>query len=247
MLNMIYSEKQVNGYWGARERDIDLNKSWLSTAQLVSKWIGPDRWIPAQMILWSIVASCQFWLDGKTSFLTCRSLLGILQGGFIPDVSAIATWQAWLANRRTTANAHQIILYLSYFYKHHELSLRLGFFWTAMSIADVLAAFLAYGLLHLRGLHSYSGWRWLFLIEGLMTLVLGLAAFVLMPPSPTQTASRLRGKDGWFTKRFVAIAVYYTCWNNSRWSVQRGNHHRKSCDPWGSHQKWHAQSPAHHT
>lgn len=34
-----------------------------------------------------------------------------------------------------------------------------------MSIADVLAAFLAFGLLHLRGLHNYSGWRWLFLIE----------------------------------------------------------------------------------
>ncbi|KAL3422789.1 phthalate transporter [Phlyctema vagabunda] len=154
-------------------------------SQLVSKWMGPYRWIPTQMVLWSIVAAAQFWLTGRESFLACRALLGLLQGGFIPDV----------------------ILYLSYFYKHHELSLRLGFFWTAMTVADIVAAFLAFGLLHLRGLHDRAGWRWLFMIEGIITFLFGLAAFVLMPPSPTQTASKLRGKNGWFSAREEIIMI----------------------------------------
>ena len=57
------------------------------------------------------------------------------------------------------------MLYLSYFYKHHELTIRLGFFWSGMFIADILAAIIAFGLLHMRGVEGRSGWRWLFLIE----------------------------------------------------------------------------------
>ncbi|KAH6695721.1 major facilitator superfamily domain-containing protein [Plectosphaerella plurivora] len=148
-------------------------------SQLISKKLGPDRWIPTIMCLWSVVAASQFWLSGRASFLTCRALLGLLQGGFIPD---------------------------SYFFKGTELPFRLALFWTSLRVTDIVAPILAFGLLRLRGLHGYEGWRWLFLIEGIFTLSIGLWSWFMMAASPTQTKSWWN-KTGWFTEREEIILV----------------------------------------
>ncbi|KAI8627465.1 MFS general substrate transporter [Xylariaceae sp. FL1651] len=153
--------------------------------QLISKWVGPDRWIPIQLTLWSVVTAAQFWLSGKSSFLATRALLGVIQGGFIPNV----------------------ILYLSYFYKHHEMTIRLGFFWAAGATGQIVATLVGAGLLELRGHLGYAGWRWLFLVEGLLTILIGLFSFVVMPAGPCQTASWFRGDKGWFNEREEIIMV----------------------------------------
>jgi MFS transporter, ACS family, DAL5 transporter family protein len=61
-------------------------------SQLVAKWIGPDIWIPTQMVVWSVVGSAQYFLKGRASFLVCRALLGMLQGGFIPEVRVLTCY-----------------------------------------------------------------------------------------------------------------------------------------------------------
>ncbi|KAF5858298.1 Leucyl aminopeptidase yscIV, partial [Aspergillus alliaceus] len=105
-------------------------------------------------------------------------------GGFIPD----------------------IVLWLSYFYTSKELPTRLSIFWTALSVTTIVTSFMAFGILHMRGVLGWAGWRWLFLIEGLITLVIGLASFFRMPASAVETKKWFRPK-GWFTDREVRIVV----------------------------------------
>lgn len=124
-------------------------------SQLISKKIGVDRWVPAQLIMWSIVAITQCRLTGKTSFFVTRALLGGLEGGFIPDM----------------------ILYLSYFYTTAELTIRLSFFWCVPSIPSdpspklttarrvtlttttIIGSLVASGILQMRGINGWAGWQ----------------------------------------------------------------------------------------
>ncbi|KAF7631384.1 permease of the major facilitator superfamily [Aspergillus flavus] len=154
-------------------------------SQLISKRLGPDRWIPFQMVAWSLVAACQAFLKTKSAYLGIRALLGLLEGGFIPDT----------------------ILFLSFFYKSSELPKRLTCFWISYTLTSIIGAFLAFGLLHIKDSNGGGSWRYLFAYEGLITGVIGILAAFWMPAGPTQTKGGLRGKDGWFNEREEKIMV----------------------------------------
>ncbi|RAQ72536.1 transporter [Aspergillus flavus] len=154
-------------------------------SQLISKKIGPDRWIPIQMLCWSLIAAFQAFLSGKKSYYVCRALLGLFEGGFIPDT----------------------ILFLSFWYKSKELPIRLSYFWISYEGTSIVSAFLAYGFLHVRRPDGTGGWRYLFAFEGLITGVIAIIAAFWMPASPTQTKGGFRGKDGWFNEREEKIMV----------------------------------------
>ncbi|PKS10116.1 hypothetical protein jhhlp_001866 [Lomentospora prolificans] len=153
-------------------------------SQLISKRIGPDMWIPIQICIFSFISAMQFFLNGRASFLATRYLIATFQGGFIPDT----------------------ILYLSYWYTGARLPIRLAWFWMSSQIADIAVGFAAVGLVAMRGVLGYEGWRWLFLIEGAFTFLIGVASFFLMPQSPARTTSWWNPK-GYFTEKEVKIIV----------------------------------------
>lgn len=153
-------------------------------SQMIGKRLGPDRWIPIQIILWSLASGGQFFMHNRAGFFACRFFIGIFMGGFIPDA----------------------ILYLSYFYTKAEMPIRLAFFWFTDTMSGVIASFIAYGVLHLRGVDGKEGWRWLFLIEALISFAIGILSFLLLVPGPTQTRSWWNPK-GYYSAREETIIV----------------------------------------
>ncbi|OAL18908.1 hypothetical protein AYO22_10237 [Fonsecaea multimorphosa] len=91
-------------------------------------------------------------------------------------------------------NYGQTIFYL-------ELPARLAWFWTAYQATSIVGAFLAAAILNMRGINGLPGWAWLFALEGTLTGLIGIATYFYLPPSPYQTASWFRGKNGWFSER----------------------------------------------
>ncbi|KAF5970737.1 nicotinamide mononucleotide permease [Fusarium bulbicola] len=150
-------------------------------SQLISKRIGPDMWIP---IMDKRQFRPAFFLKGRASFLATRYLIATFQGGFIPDT----------------------ILYLSYWYTGTRLPIRLAWFWMSSQLVDIGVGFAAVGMLSMSGMFGYEGWRWLFLIEGAFTFLIGVASFFLMPQSPARTKSWWNPK-GYFTEHEQKIIV----------------------------------------
>jgi len=135
-------------------------------------------------LLWGTASWGQAWMHDRTSFYLGRAAIGLCEGGFIPGV----------------------ILFATYFYKSKELSIRLAAFWSTLNIARVISALLAAGLLEMRGIGGKPGWFWLFLLEGLLTVVIAVLSFIYLPAAPTATKNVLWRK-GWYTEREEIIMV----------------------------------------
>ncbi|PPQ99394.1 hypothetical protein CVT24_005377 [Panaeolus cyanescens] len=170
---------------------------------VIAKIAGPSRWIPTLMLSWGFVTLAHALVTDKSGYLTVRCVIALTEGGVIPAT----------------------LVYLGSFYKSTELATRLAWFWGVQHVASAVSGLMASGLLKMRGIWGLEGWKWLFLVDGFITVVVavftwyGLGAFVsiispinalvryYLPIDSTTTRGGFRGSNSWFTERQVQIAV----------------------------------------
>lgn len=115
-----------------------------------------------QIVSWSLVAICKGAVRNKARFCTTRILIGILKGGFVAD----------------------LVLWLSYFYTSKELPIRLVFL--DISLTQIFTSLLAFGISRMCGIEGLAGWRWLFILESILTFLIGLRVCHAMAPLAVQ-------------------------------------------------------------
>jgi ACS family tartrate transporter-like MFS transporter len=133
-------------------------------SNLLLQRVGPRKWIARIMISWGIVATSMMLVRTPISFYCLRFLLGIAEAGFFPGM----------------------IFYLTYWFPSRERARAVARFMTATAIAGVIGGPLSSFLLKLNGHGGLAGWQWLFLSEGLPTIVFGFTVLFLLRDTPDQ-------------------------------------------------------------
>lgn len=131
-------------------------------SSLILRWVGTRIWIARIMISWGVVSACMVWVRSPESFYLLRLLLGVAEAGFVPGM----------------------LLYLTFWFPSHERARAVAKFMTATSLAGVVGAPLSSALLRLDGAAGLSGWQWLFLFEGMPTVLLGLSVLFVLKDGP---------------------------------------------------------------
>ncbi|KAG7131273.1 MFS-type transporter cnsO like protein [Verticillium longisporum] len=139
--------------------------------------------MPSNLVLYRI--GPVLWLGGQMMAwgLIATFLLGLGEAGFIPG--SLYTITRW--------------------YKRNETSKRFSIFFLGNMLASATSGLIAFGILRMRGIAGLSGWQWLFILEGVFTVVVGVTFLSFFPKSPSKPTSLFA--FGWFTERERQIMV----------------------------------------
>ena len=134
-------------------------------SNLMLEKVGARKTITRIMILWGITSMSMLFVNSPTTFYVLRFMLGVFEAGFAPGM----------------------IFYLTYWYSGERMARVMAFVMLAGPLGGMLGAPVSTHIMTVaHGLHGMSGWQWVFLIEGLPTVILGIITFFYLTDHPTQ-------------------------------------------------------------
>ncbi|KJF60734.1 uncharacterized protein CIMG_08681 [Coccidioides immitis RS] len=133
-------------------------------SNIVLKMLRPSVWISIMMFSWGTVMTLMGVISNYKGLLATRWFLGVTESGFFPAATYLLT--IW--------------------YKRYEVQQRMAVFYAAASLSGAFSGLLAFAIEKMNGVGNYAGWRWIFIIEGLLPVVLAAVVWKILPDSPEQ-------------------------------------------------------------
>src|ERR1700710_688024 len=143
---------------------------------------GASRWIARIMVTWGIISAAMCLVSGEWSFYVLRFLLGVAEAGFFPG----------------------IILYLTYWYPAEYRARFLAAFAIAVPVSTVIGAPISGLLLGLDGAMGLKGWQWLFVIEGIPSVLLGIVTWFYLTDRPEKADWLTAEQKAWLAAKLQA-------------------------------------------
>ncbi|KAL6711646.1 hypothetical protein ACN47E_004580 [Coniothyrium glycines] len=151
-------------------------------SNLLLKKLRPSIWLPTIMVAWGIVSTLMGIVQNYHGLLITRIFLGVAEAGLFPGVA----------------------YYITMWYCRHEAQFRQALFFSAASVAGAFSGLLAFGIAKMDGVGGLEGWRWIFILEGMLTVVVAVFAFFALHDFP-ETASFLNEEE----RAFVVYRLKY--------------------------------------
>src|SRR5512146_191149 len=148
-------------------------------SNLILAKVGARSWIARIMVTWGIISASFAFVQGETSFYVLRFLLGAAEAGFFPGV----------------------IFYLTKFFPGAYRSRTIALFMMAAAGTGIIGAPLSGAILSLHGAGGLAGYKWLFLLEALPSLVLGVLLFLRLPNGPQEAKWLEAAEKKWLIDR----------------------------------------------
>src|SRR5258708_2298539 len=148
-------------------------------SNLALEKFGASRWIARIMVTWGIISALMTNVSGVWSFYGLRFLLGVAEAGFFPG----------------------IILYLTYWYPAEYRARFLAAFAIAVPVSSVIGAPISGLLLGLDGALGLKGWQWLFIIEGVPSVLLGFVTLFYLTARPAKANWLTAEQKAWLSAK----------------------------------------------